>query len=165
MLCAYALSVVSWNLHGLDSWLDKIHNWRNKCSLWVFVDRKIRYEALQSEAGKKLLRRSGRAPDDISSVVLVEKDRYSWYANLNTRTRSLRIHEFLGFQIKEQPDRENKFAIMSHEMVSDWYWLLSDGIKWELAIFLYFWSTCTSRVCWTRILMLDAGMCPRVEYV
>ncbi|GAV66011.1 DUF393 domain-containing protein, partial [Cephalotus follicularis] len=38
-------------------------------------NRRIRYEALQSEAGKKLLRRSGRAPDDISSVVLVEKDR------------------------------------------------------------------------------------------
>ncbi|KAK9666365.1 hypothetical protein RND81_14G179800 [Saponaria officinalis] len=37
--------------------------------------RNIRYEALQSEAGKKLLQRSGRAPDDISSVVLVEKDR------------------------------------------------------------------------------------------
>ncbi|TMW90101.1 hypothetical protein EJD97_016203 [Solanum chilense] len=37
--------------------------------------RRIRYEALQSEAGKNLLRRSGRAPDDISSVVLVEKDR------------------------------------------------------------------------------------------
>nr|XP_025611121.1 DCC family protein At1g52590, chloroplastic isoform X2 [Arachis hypogaea]XP_025673055.1 DCC family protein At1g52590, chloroplastic isoform X2 [Arachis hypogaea] len=35
----------------------------------------IRYEALQSEAGKMLLKRSGRAPDDISSVVLVEKDR------------------------------------------------------------------------------------------
>ncbi|XP_044486215.1 DCC family protein At1g52590, chloroplastic [Mangifera indica] len=41
------------------------------------IDRngRIRYEALQSEAGKNLLRRSGRAPDDISSVVLVEKDR------------------------------------------------------------------------------------------
>ncbi|GMJ14259.1 hypothetical protein like AT1G52590 [Hibiscus trionum] len=38
-------------------------------------NRRIRFEALQSEAGKKLLRRSGRAPDDISSVVLVEKDR------------------------------------------------------------------------------------------
>ncbi|KAJ8553633.1 hypothetical protein K7X08_024311 [Anisodus acutangulus] len=37
--------------------------------------RRIRYEALQSEAGQNLLRRSGRAPDDISSVVLVEKDR------------------------------------------------------------------------------------------
>ncbi|KAM0933315.1 putative DCC1-like thiol-disulfide oxidoreductase family [Dioscorea sansibarensis] len=37
--------------------------------------RRIRYEALQSESGKKLLRRSGRSPDDISSVVLVEKDR------------------------------------------------------------------------------------------
>ncbi|KAL9232020.1 hypothetical protein vseg_007170 [Gypsophila vaccaria] len=37
--------------------------------------RSIRYEALQSEAGKKLLQRSKRAPDDISSVVLVEKDR------------------------------------------------------------------------------------------
>ncbi|XAR50561.1 hypothetical protein NMG60_11004916 [Bertholletia excelsa] len=39
------------------------------------TNRRIRYEALQSEAGKKLLRRSGRAPDDISSVVLVEKER------------------------------------------------------------------------------------------
>ncbi|XP_058226748.1 DCC family protein At1g52590, chloroplastic [Rhododendron vialii] len=38
-------------------------------------NRNIRFEALQSEAGKKLLRRSGRAPDDISSVVLVEKER------------------------------------------------------------------------------------------
>ncbi|KAL0547491.1 hypothetical protein IC582_017427 [Cucumis melo] len=38
-------------------------------------NRRIRLEALQSDAGKKLLRRSGRAPDDISSVVLVEKDR------------------------------------------------------------------------------------------
>ncbi|KAJ8445555.1 hypothetical protein Cgig2_012443 [Carnegiea gigantea] len=37
--------------------------------------RRIRYEPLQSEAGRKLLRRSGRAPDDISSVVLVETDR------------------------------------------------------------------------------------------
>ncbi|KAK6125177.1 hypothetical protein DH2020_041078 [Rehmannia glutinosa] len=35
--------------------------------------RNIRFEALQSEAGKKLLQRSGRAPDDISSVVLVKK--------------------------------------------------------------------------------------------
>ncbi|CAL1403489.1 unnamed protein product [Linum trigynum] len=38
-------------------------------------NRRIRYEALQSESGRNLLRRSGRAPDDISSVVLVEKDR------------------------------------------------------------------------------------------
>ncbi|KAK9229357.1 hypothetical protein WN944_022319 [Citrus x changshan-huyou] len=50
----------------------------NDCSssyLRLAIDRRIRYEALQSESGKKLLRRSGRAPDDISSVVLVEKDR------------------------------------------------------------------------------------------
>ncbi|XP_062008235.1 DCC family protein At1g52590, chloroplastic [Rosa rugosa] len=38
-------------------------------------NRRMRFEALQSEAGRKLLRRSGRAPDDISSVVLVEQDR------------------------------------------------------------------------------------------
>ncbi|KAL4195201.1 hypothetical protein AMTRI_Chr05g72190 [Amborella trichopoda] len=36
---------------------------------------KMRFEALQSESGRKLLQRSGRSPDDISSVVLVEKDR------------------------------------------------------------------------------------------
>ena len=34
----------------------------------------LRYAALQSEAGKKLLQRCGRAPDDISSIVLVEPD-------------------------------------------------------------------------------------------
>lgn len=52
----------------------------NDCSssyLRLAIDRRIRYEALQSESGKKLLRRSGRAPDDISSVVLVENDRYT----------------------------------------------------------------------------------------
>ncbi|CAK9869078.1 unnamed protein product [Sphagnum jensenii] len=36
---------------------------------------RIRFAALQSEAGRALLLRSGRAPDDISSLVLVEKDR------------------------------------------------------------------------------------------
>eukprot|EP00850_Spirogloea_muscicola_P017213 SM000146S00933 [mRNA] locus=s146:53126:54346:+ [translate_table: standard] len=35
---------------------------------------KVRFAALQSEAGRALLRRSDRAPDDISSIVLVEKD-------------------------------------------------------------------------------------------
>ncbi|TVU21596.1 hypothetical protein EJB05_31244 [Eragrostis curvula] len=38
-------------------------------------NRSIRFVPLQSESGRKLLQRSGRAPDDISSVVLVEKDR------------------------------------------------------------------------------------------
>lgn len=33
----------------------------------------FRLASLQSEAGKRLLQRSGRAPDDISSIVLVEK--------------------------------------------------------------------------------------------
>lgn len=32
-----------------------------------------RFAALQSPAGRALLRRSGRAPDDISSIVLVEE--------------------------------------------------------------------------------------------
>ena len=53
-------------------------NYVSRIALFLFsfdVDRRIRFEALQSEAGKKLLRRSGRAPDDISSVVIVEKDR------------------------------------------------------------------------------------------
>mmetsp|Transcript_16759 Transcript_16759/g.32425 ORF Transcript_16759/g.32425 Transcript_16759/m.32425 type:complete len:219 (+) Transcript_16759:98-754(+) len=35
---------------------------------------KVRFAALQSEAGRVLLARSGRSPDDISSIVLVEKD-------------------------------------------------------------------------------------------
>ncbi|KAJ6688975.1 hypothetical protein OIU85_005400 [Salix viminalis] len=66
--------------------LDKAAEWTlfgvcNLCNGGVrFVrdndrNRRIRYEALQSKAGRKLLRRSGRAPDDISSVVLVERDR------------------------------------------------------------------------------------------
>jgi hypothetical protein len=44
--------------------------------VYLNIGRGIRFEPLQSEAGKKLLGRSGRAPDDISSVVLVEKDRF-----------------------------------------------------------------------------------------
>lgn len=54
-------------------------------------NRMIRYEALQSESGRKLLRRCGRSPDDISSVVLVEKDRSSIKSEA-----VLRIMEFLG---------------------------------------------------------------------
>ncbi|XP_025816280.1 LOW QUALITY PROTEIN: DCC family protein At1g52590, chloroplastic-like [Panicum hallii] len=38
-------------------------------------NRSIRYVPLQSESGRKLLQSSGRSPDDISSVVLVEKER------------------------------------------------------------------------------------------
>lgn len=34
----------------------------------------LRFAALQSGAGKSLLKRSGRQPDDISSIVLVESD-------------------------------------------------------------------------------------------
>eukprot|EP00899_Mesostigma_viride_P017538 jgi/Mesvir1/25786/Mv08651-RA.1 len=36
---------------------------------------KVRFAALQSTAGRELLARCGRSPDDISSIVLVEKDR------------------------------------------------------------------------------------------
>lgn len=35
---------------------------------------RLRFAALQSAAGRALLKRSGRAPDDISSIVLVEED-------------------------------------------------------------------------------------------
>lgn len=35
---------------------------------------RFRMAALQSDAGRALLRRSGRAPDDISSIVLVDSD-------------------------------------------------------------------------------------------
>ncbi|PIN10853.1 hypothetical protein CDL12_07800 [Handroanthus impetiginosus] len=54
--------------------------------------RNIRFEALQSEAGKKLLQRSGRAPDDISSVVLVEKDRYIVRINVDLVNNMLQLH-------------------------------------------------------------------------
>ncbi|KAG6534007.1 DCC family protein At1g52590, chloroplastic-like [Zingiber officinale] len=54
-------------------------------------NRMIRYEALQSESGRKLLQRCGRSSDDISSVVLVEKDRCSIKSEA-----VLRIMEFLG---------------------------------------------------------------------
>lgn len=36
----------------------------------------FRFASLQSEAGKALLKRSGRAPEDISSIVLVTKQRH-----------------------------------------------------------------------------------------
>lgn len=37
-------------------------------------DGKLRFAALQSNAGKQLLQRSGRSPDDLSSIVLVEEN-------------------------------------------------------------------------------------------
>lgn len=37
---------------------------------------RFRLAALQSDCGRALLRRSGRAPDDISSIVLVEPDAF-----------------------------------------------------------------------------------------
>ncbi|GAQ91675.1 hypothetical protein KFL_008320040 [Klebsormidium nitens] len=36
---------------------------------------KLRFAALQSDAGRALLQRAGRAPEDISSIVLIEPDR------------------------------------------------------------------------------------------
>ena len=50
------------------------------CNFWVnwvlrFEGRPtLRFAALQSPAGRALLRRAGRRPDDISSIVLVEAD-------------------------------------------------------------------------------------------
>lgn len=40
------------------------------------TDSVFRFAALQSEAGKALLKRSGRSPEDISSLVLVDKQRH-----------------------------------------------------------------------------------------
>lgn len=40
------------------------------------ADRVFRFAALQSEVGRSLLRRCDRQPDDISSMVVVEKDAY-----------------------------------------------------------------------------------------
>ncbi|KAI3868753.1 hypothetical protein MKW98_008838 [Papaver atlanticum] len=54
--------------------------------------RRMRFEPLQSESGKKLLQRSKRAPDDISSVVLVEKDR-----SYIKSEAVLKIMEYLNF--------------------------------------------------------------------
>ena len=38
------------------------------------TDGQFRFAALQSAAGRALLQRAGRAPNDISSIVLVERD-------------------------------------------------------------------------------------------
>ena len=51
------------------------------CNFWVdwVLDNdptaKLRFAALQSPAGRRLLERSGRKPDDISSIVLVTPDK------------------------------------------------------------------------------------------
>ncbi|KAK6795506.1 hypothetical protein RDI58_008959 [Solanum bulbocastanum] len=93
--------------------------------------RRIRYEALQSEAGKNLLRRSGRAPDDISSVVLVEKDRYAvcslgkkggWgkegskgpdFLHIGVPFSQLRLQFIFQLQFKCCPDDTNVVAIIA----------------------------------------------------
>ena len=38
---------------------------------------RLRFAALQSDTGRRLLQRCGRRPDDITSIVLVEQDRCS----------------------------------------------------------------------------------------
>ncbi|KAL2649261.1 hypothetical protein R1flu_017389 [Riccia fluitans] len=53
---------------------------------------KVRFAALQSEAGRALLARSGRSPDDISSVVLVDQVRA--YIKSEAVLQTLR---YLGF--------------------------------------------------------------------
>ncbi|KAG6545258.1 hypothetical protein Mapa_013371 [Marchantia paleacea] len=53
---------------------------------------KVRFAALQSEAGRALLARSGRSPDDISSVVLVDKE--GAYIKSEAVLNTLRYLEF-----------------------------------------------------------------------
>ncbi|CAM6092037.1 unnamed protein product [Calypogeia fissa] len=53
---------------------------------------KLRFAALQSEAGRALLVKSGRAADDISSIVLVDEDR-----SYIKSEAILRIGQFLNF--------------------------------------------------------------------
>ncbi|CAI5537538.1 unnamed protein product [Closterium sp. Naga37s-1] len=43
-------------------------------ALDAYPQGRLRFAALQSEAGRSLLARSGRSPEDISSIVLVERD-------------------------------------------------------------------------------------------
>ena len=47
------------------------------CWWWCWWCSRVRMAALQSEAGRALLLRAGRSSDDLSSLVLVEKDRYA----------------------------------------------------------------------------------------
>ena len=50
---------------------------------------RTRFAALQSDAGRALLERAGRSPDDISSIVLVERDRSSTKAEAVLRIGAL----------------------------------------------------------------------------
>ena len=63
---------------GVESWLmfDGVCNLCNggvNLALDLDPPGRLRFAALQSDAGRALLRRAGRAPDDISSIVLVEE--------------------------------------------------------------------------------------------
>jgi len=66
----------------------------NMCNGWVNVvldwdpQGKFRFASLQSEVGKTLLQRSGRAPDDLSSFVLAEKDQSYFKSDAALRVAS-----------------------------------------------------------------------------
>mmetsp|Transcript_12603 Transcript_12603/g.19828 ORF Transcript_12603/g.19828 Transcript_12603/m.19828 type:complete len:133 (+) Transcript_12603:145-543(+) len=53
---------------------------------------KFRFAALQSEVGKALLQRGGKAPEDLSSMVLATADGKTWFKS----DAVLRIGEGLG---------------------------------------------------------------------
>lgn len=77
-------------------------------------NRSIRYVPLQSESGRKLLQRSGRSPDDISSVVLVEKDR-----SFIKSEAVLRIMEYLNLPFPQLAVFLNFFPLFLRDFVYD----------------------------------------------
>lgn len=90
------------------------------CNFWVnFVldndasPGKLRFAALQSEVGRALLERSGRKPDDISSIVLVESSR----AHIKSDA-VLRIGEILGIPSLARSVIPQVFADSIYDIVS-----------------------------------------------
>ncbi|KAI5079933.1 hypothetical protein GOP47_0005412 [Adiantum capillus-veneris] len=74
----------------------------------------MRFAALQSPAGRALLQRSGRSPDDISSIVLVEKDR-----SYIKSEAVLRIANYLRIPFPLIAGMLNPFPLLFRDIVYD----------------------------------------------
>ncbi|XP_020572446.1 DCC family protein At1g52590, chloroplastic-like isoform X2 [Phalaenopsis equestris] len=77
-------------------------------------NRRIRFQPLQSEGGRRLLQRSGRSPDDISSVVLVEQ-----YRSYIKSEAVIKIMEYLDLPFPQLASLLKMFPLFLRDFAYD----------------------------------------------
>lgn len=99
----------------------------------------LRFAALQSKAGKSLLQRSGRKPDDISSIVLVEPDESHIKSEAILRIAKYLQNPFpflalFGFPLPlfVRDSLYDTVSLLSHQNYCDhnWFWGIGNMSCW-----------------------------------